>query len=59
MVARNYSFRVSDKIKLMEAFEYQMERIKKFYSNEKTKVSQIEELEKYGLFPPRLSWLLQ
>lgn len=47
MVARNYSFRVSDKIKLMEAFEYQMERIKKFYSNEKTKVSQIEELEKY------------
>lgn len=31
MVARNYSFRVSDKIKLMEAFEYQMERIKNLF----------------------------
>lgn len=28
MVSRNYMFRVSDKIKLMKAFEYQLERIK-------------------------------
>lgn len=30
MVAKNYSFRVSDKIKLMEAFEYQWNGLKNF-----------------------------
>lgn len=47
MISRNYTFRVSNKIKLMEAFEYQLEVIKMFYAEERTKVSGREELEKY------------
>lgn len=47
MVSRDYLFRVSDKIKLTEAFEYQMERIKSLYSNESFNVSESEDLAKY------------
>lgn len=47
MVSRNYMFRVSDKIKLTEAFEYQLERIKSVYSGERLKISGNEDLEKY------------
>lgn len=47
MVSRNYMFRVSDKIKLTEAFEYQIERIKSIYTKESYKVSGNEGLEKY------------
>ena len=47
MVSRDYLFRVSDKIKLTEAFEYQMERIKFVYSNESFNVSESEDLTKY------------
>ncbi|MDE6606685.1 MAG: hypothetical protein K2K54_02870 [Lachnospiraceae bacterium] len=35
MVAQNYTFRVSDEIKLGEAFEYQLGQIKMFYSDER------------------------
>jgi len=38
MVSRNYMFRVSDKIKLTKAFEYQMERIKSICTNESFKI---------------------
>lgn len=47
MVSRNYMFRVSDKIKLTEAFEYQIERIKSIYTNESFIVSENEDLTKY------------
>lgn len=47
MIARNYMFRVSNKLKLMEAFEYYLEAIKSFYKEEEIKVSRLEELEKY------------
>lgn len=47
MVSRNYMFRVSDKIKLTEAFEYQMERIKSIYTNESFKICENEDLTKY------------
>lgn len=47
MIHRNYCFRISNKIKLTEAFEYQLETIKLFYANEKILVNQVEELEKY------------
>ena len=47
MVSRNYMFRVSDKIKLTEAFEYQIERIKSIYTNEGFKISENEDLMKY------------
>ena len=47
MVSRNYMFRVSDKIKLTEAFEYQIERIKSIYTNESFKISENEDLTKY------------
>lgn len=47
MVARNYAFRVSNNIKLTEAFEYQLEAIKMFYASERFQVSESDELEKY------------
>ena len=47
MVSRDYMFRVSNKIKLTEAFEYQMERIKFEYSEESFNISENEDLEKY------------
>ena len=47
MVSRNYMFRVSDKIKLTEAVEYQIERIKSIYTNESFKISENEDLMKY------------
>lgn len=47
MVSKNYMFRVSDKIKLTEAFEYQLERIKAIYASERFKISENEDLEKY------------
>lgn len=47
MVSRNYMFRVSNKIKLTEAFEYQLERIKYIYASERYKISENEDLEKY------------
>ena len=47
MVSRNYMFRVSNKIKLTEAFEYQIERIKSIYTNESFKISENEDLTKY------------
>ena len=47
MISNNYTFRVSDEIKLMEAFEYQLEAIKLFYAEERTNVSRLDELEKY------------
>lgn len=47
MVSRNYMFRVSNKIKLTEAFEYQMERITSKYKNESFNISENECLEKY------------
>ena len=47
MVSRNYMFRVSDKIKLTEAFEYQIERIKSIYTNESFKICENEDLTKY------------
>ena len=47
MVSRNYMFRVSDKIKLTKAFEYQMERIKSICSNESFKICENEDLTKY------------
>jgi hypothetical protein len=47
MVSRNYMFRVSDKIKLTEAFEYQLERIKRLYTPEKIKINMNDDLEKY------------
>lgn len=47
MVARNYNFRVSNKIKLTEAFEYQLSELRMFYSTERTQVNESEHLEKY------------
>lgn len=47
MVSRNYMFRVSDKIKLTEAFEYQIECIKSIYNKESFKISEDEDLTKY------------
>ncbi len=47
MISRNYMFRVSDKIKLTETFEYQLERIKAAYMSEKYKISGNEDLTKY------------
>lgn len=47
MISRNYMFRAVDKIKLMEAFEYQLECIKKVYACEKVRISEHMELEKY------------
>ncbi len=47
MISKNYVFRVSNEIKLMEAFEYQLEAIRLFYAEERTNVSGLEELEKY------------
>lgn len=47
MVSRNYMFRVSDKIKLTEAFEYQIECIKSIYKKESFKISEDEDLTKY------------
>ena len=47
MVSRNYMFRVSDKIKLTEAFEYQIECIKSTYTNESFKICENEDLTKY------------
>ena len=47
MISRNYVFRVCDKIKLTEAFEYQIERIKSIYINEGLKISENDDLEKY------------
>ena len=47
MVSRNYMFRVSDKIKLTEAFEYQIECIKSIYTNESFKICENEDLTKY------------
>ena len=47
MVSRNYMFRVSDKRRLTEAFEYQIERIKAIYANECFKISENEDLMKY------------
>lgn len=47
MVSRNYMFRVSDKIKLTEAFEYQIECIKSIYTNENFKICENEDLTKY------------
>lgn len=47
MVSRNYMFRVPDRIKLTEAFEYQIERIKAFYIGERVKISENEDLVKY------------
>ena len=47
MVSRNYMFRVSDKIKLTKAFEYQMERIKSICTNESFKICENEDLTKY------------
>ena len=40
-------FRVSDKRRLTEAFEYQIERIKAIYANECFKISENEDLMKY------------
>lgn len=47
MVSRNFMFRVSNKIKLTEAFEYQLERIKTQYLEERLNISEIDDLEKY------------
>lgn len=47
MVSRNYMFRVSNRIKLTEAFEYQLERIKSLYADERFKISENEDLAKY------------
>lgn len=47
MVSRNYMFRVSNSLKLMEAFEYQLERIMSLYAEERVKISENEDLEKY------------
>lgn len=47
MVSRNYMFRVPDRIRLTEAFEYQIERIKAFYIGERVKISENEDLVKY------------
>lgn len=47
MLSRNYTFRVSNKIKLIKAFEFQLENIKAIYANEKYKICENEDLEKY------------
>ncbi len=47
MAAHNYMFRVSDKIKLMEAFEFQLERIKCLYKPESHKICENDDLAKY------------
>ena len=47
MVSRNYTFNVTNKIRLIKAFEYLMEKIKYFYPKEQLKVSCDEGLEKY------------
>lgn len=47
MVAQNYTFHVSDEIKLGVAFEYQLGQIKMFYSDERVMVSENDTLEKY------------
>lgn len=47
MVSRNYMFRVSDIIKLTEAYEYQMECIEFLYKSESYKISENEDLTKY------------
>jgi metal-dependent hydrolase (beta-lactamase superfamily II) len=47
MVSRNYMFRVSNSLKLTETFEYQLERIMSLYAEERVKISENEDLEKY------------
>ena len=47
MVSKNYRFTVSNKLRLTEAFEYQLETIKSHYSFEKINISSSENLEKY------------
>lgn len=47
MVSRNYMFRVSNRIKLTETFEYQLERIMSFYAEERFNISENEDLVKY------------
>lgn len=47
MVAQNYTFRVANKIKLTEAFEYQLSTVKMFYSAERTQINELEDLAKY------------
>ena len=42
-----------------EIFESVCKVYKRFIGEVKEYDKKIEELEKYGLFPPRLSWLLQ
>ena len=47
MNERGFRFRVSNKLKLMEAFEYQMEAIKLFYKEKGNNITGFEGLEKH------------
>lgn len=47
MAAKNYMFRIKDKIKMTEAFEYQLRRIKLFYAPESFKISEKDDLKDY------------
>lgn len=47
MMSCNYNFHVSNEIKLMEVFEYQLRQIKMFYAKEGIMINQMHDLEKY------------
>ncbi|MCI8529771.1 MAG: hypothetical protein HFH84_19310 [Lachnospiraceae bacterium] len=47
MIARNYRFQVTDKIKLMQAFEFQMSAVNNYYAPFEVKISGTDLIEKY------------
>lgn len=47
MVAKNFMFRIKDRIKMTEAFEYQLRRIKLSYAPESFKISEKDDLKDY------------
>ena len=47
MIARNYRFQVTNKIKLMQAFEFQMSAVNNYYAPLEIKISGTDSLEQY------------
>ncbi len=47
MIARNYRFQVTDRIKLMKAFEFQMSAVNNYYAPPELKVSGADSIELY------------
>lgn len=47
MIARNYQFQVTDRIKLMQAFEFQMSAVHNYYAPFEIKISGEDSLKRY------------